>query len=376
MPLEGIPSGYSLASPAFIRLANILLAMPERIILWPWFRNIAIDRPIFIIGAYRSGTTLIEQILAQHSQTGHFWFITNICRHFPITGYWIARLLQSFGFLGQKSIPFIHNPRLNFNMFSPYECELIWIDTPDNQWNEHCQNIQLSREYSDARFERYLFSLIKRHLLIQSCSRFINKNPVNCLRIGYLLNLFPDAQFIYMIRNPLDSILSHYRTAKRVEQVVHSNPKAKRIFVDELRMTMLSERLRTKSFTQTVELEEIHPLLGIANQWKDLNLAVLKTIADSPGFVDQVLFIRYEQLVTDPEKILTKLWAFTDLCDQESEELTQSYLCRISPTPQHKLEKDEIHLLPHLIEILAPVASRLRYPILDDQTAANSSFAH
>ena len=39
-------------------------------------------------------------------------------------------------------------------------------------------------------------------------TRFLSKNPVNTGRIPMLLEMFPDARFIYIHRNPVEVILS------------------------------------------------------------------------------------------------------------------------------------------------------------------------
>jgi hypothetical protein len=360
-PLEGIPQGYWLASPGLTRLANALFAGPERVLLRRMYERIGIDRPILIIGAFRSGTTILEQIISRHPEVGHFSYLTSAVRGFPIIGYKIARLAQHLGLFTREGIPFVHNPRIKFTVFSPYECELVWAQTEINQWNPDCSDITLGSDYSDPRFEDYLFSLIRRHLLIQGANRFINKNPVHCTRLGYLHKLFPEARFIFMFRDPLATIISHYRAAKQVEEIVHSNPRLRRIFDDELRMTMLNYRLKTRNYAKTLELDRIHPLLGIANQWADLNAAVLESIRKL-GLGSNILRLQYQLLTIEPEYELERIWRFIELQDDHADSITREYAPKLgSPFPEANTE-EELEYLPQIGEIIAPVAIELGFP--------------
>ncbi len=357
-PVEGFVHGYSLAAWPPIRWLDRLAEGPERALLWPWTRRLAIDRPIFIVGAFRSGTTILERIVADHPRVGHFWFVTNVYSRSPATGYGLVRLLQALGILDRGGTPIIHNPRIPSTLFSPYECEWIWSRSARSLWDEQCADLTVGADFSDPAFERYLFSLIRRHLLVQRATRFMNKNPINCLRLGYLYKLFPDARFVFIRRDPLDTILSHYRTAARVERIVSADVGVWRIFEQNLHMTTLNVRIKTPTYAQTLALDREHPLLGIANQWKDLNAAVLDNL---PALADQVLLLRYEELVARPAAVLERLWAFVELTDAAAEAISRAYVPRLTPPPPLDLTVEERRLLPRIREIVAPVAAQLGY---------------
>lgn len=359
--MEGLPHGYSLATRPYVRLMDVVASTLEWALLWPWCRRIAIDRPIFIVGAFRSGTTILEHIIAEHASVGYFWFLTNVFSRAPVTGYWAARVAMALGIFDRDRVPFVHNPRLTFTTFSPYECEWVWSHSKKSLWDERCADLTVGAGFSDPRFERYLFSLIRRHMLIQRATRFMNKNPVNCLRMGYLRKLFPDARFVTIVRDPLDTILSHYRTAARMQRVIYPDARVKRAFQAGLHMDMLTMRVKTRTYAQTLALDQVHPLLGIANQWKDLQIAVLESIACEPGLPEQVLSLRYEELVSQPTPILEKVWDFVELRDEQAETITRAYAPRLTRPAPSKLSAQECAFLPRVQEIVAPVAARLGY---------------
>lgn len=362
IPLDGILHGYSLGSKWWAKLSDVAMQIPERVLLWPWYHSIPIDRPIFIIGAYRSGTTILERIITEHSGVGYFWYLTNINTLAPVMGYHMLRLFHSIGFLDREPIPSIHNPRIKFTLYSSYECEKVWSHSRRSQWDDNCTDLTVGADHTDPHFERYLFSMIRRHMLVQKASRFINKNPVNGLRMPYLRKLFPDARFLFIVRDPLDTIVSHYLAAANMQRVIYPDPKIKRCFQEELNIDMLSERIKTANYARTLELDRQHPLLGIASQWVDLQATALDHIATEPGLSDQVLHLRYEELVSQPEPLLDKMWNFVGLQDEEAEAITRAYAPRLSPPVPPELSSEERARLAQVQDIVAPVVSRLGYP--------------
>ena len=120
--------------------------------------------PIFIIGMPRSGTSLIEQVLASHSQifgAGEIDYIGKIAHDLPHA----------------------------LNTETPYPL---------------CIN-SITQENLDFFSQQYL-----KHLTTFSSDvlRITDKMPHNFLHLGLIFLMFPDASIIHCIRNPLDTCLS------------------------------------------------------------------------------------------------------------------------------------------------------------------------
>jgi tetratricopeptide (TPR) repeat protein len=114
--------------------------------------------PIFIVGMIRSGTTLLDQIISSHSEVASGGELR----------YWIEETLR----LALKT------------------------DTP---------TAQDLREIADQYF-RYV------QLLVGSSPHFTDKMPLNFAYIGVIHTAVPNARFIHIRRNPVDTCLSIYTT--------------------------------------------------------------------------------------------------------------------------------------------------------------------
>ncbi len=124
------------------------------------------DRPVFIVGMPRSGTTLVEQILASHELVFGGDELT-----------WIGDIAMALGRSHSVSEPFPESAR------------------------------HLTDKSSAQLAERYLRQLDS----LSTHARYVtDKLPGNFLYLGVIASLFPNAKIIHCRRNPMDVCLSIY----------------------------------------------------------------------------------------------------------------------------------------------------------------------
>lgn len=150
-------------------------------------RNRRLDRPIFVIGCARSGTTLLYELLARHPELG--WFSTLTARHCHPP---LAVLSRLWPRIDQRGIP---KPSEGYPLWD----RCIKIPKGDPPLDEHHHNPESAKCLED---------LISKHLFWQGRTRFINKNTRNSRRIRLLHRIFPDAMFVHVIRHPTATVAS------------------------------------------------------------------------------------------------------------------------------------------------------------------------
>lgn len=133
-----------------------------------------IDRPIFIVGAPRSGTNIFYRTFAKHPDLA---WISNITKKVP-SSLWLTRLIMLFR-----------------DDHRPTEANNVWQKFTRGD-DEALGSADVS---SGAR--NYFKRVLQNNLRIFDKPRFVNKCPGNSVRINFLREIFPDAIFIHILRD-------------------------------------------------------------------------------------------------------------------------------------------------------------------------------
>lgn len=200
-------------------------------ILFPEYKNQPIEKPLFILGNLRSGSTFLHRLLSRDSETFTSlttWDIyltpsivqkkiTQIVSRLDkkLLGGFLHRILYAFdrATLGKIKIHPV-------SFFQPEEDENIHLHIWDGYFvtflfpfMDEMPNYQhfdeaLSPEHK-RRIMAFYKSMLQRHLYASGRNRyFVAKNPAFSPKIETLMEFFPDARIIYLARNPLDMLPS------------------------------------------------------------------------------------------------------------------------------------------------------------------------
>ncbi len=194
----------------FLSLLNFTLGLLQLLF---WRRRIARTElkgdPIFVIGHWRSGTTLLHELLVldeRHTYSNTFdCFCPN---HFLLTAPLFRPLLRG---LLPKQRPMDNMAAgwdcpqedefalCNMGMPSPYLTIAFPNHPPQNQ-----EFFEL-REVSPRQRQRWRNGLLwfLKCLTVRTPRRIVLKSPPHTFRIKVLLEMFPKARFIHIVRNPL-----------------------------------------------------------------------------------------------------------------------------------------------------------------------------
>ncbi|GGG58131.1 sulfotransferase family protein [Bizionia arctica] len=202
-----------------VNLINFPFRTYERLFINPRFKNINIEKdPIFILGHWRSGTTHLHNVLSQDSQMA---YTTTYQSVFPDTLFnKLGRLLfKGFATLlipGKRagdnvtlgsSLP--QEEEFALGDKTPISFYYFWMfPTKIPEYYQRFIRFSGIKEKQLDKWKNEYKLLIKKAIKNTNKERFLSKNPPNTGRVKELLQMFPNARFIHIHRNPVEVFLS------------------------------------------------------------------------------------------------------------------------------------------------------------------------
>ena len=224
-------------------------------ILFPAYKTQPINKPLFILGNLRSGSTFLHRLLSRDSETFTSlttWdiYLTPSVTQKKITQFF-ARLDNKLGGHVHRALHAFDRATLGkikihqISFFQPEEDENIHLHIWDGffvtflfPFMDEFPNYQhfdeaLSPEHK-RRIMTFYRSMIQRHMYATGKKYYVAKNPAFSSKIETLVEFFPEARIIYLARNPLDmlpSTVSWINYARRQ----FTDPKEKWLYLDEIK---------------------------------------------------------------------------------------------------------------------------------------------
>ncbi len=192
-----------------VSMGHTLLRGLQNLVYGRRIANTPIDQPpIFILGHWRTGTTLLHEFLALDER--HVGPSTYECmepNHFLLTEGLVSRWMPFFslsvrpmdnmaaGFDRPQEDEFA---LCNLGLPSPY----LTVAFPNNppQYEEYL-DLEGIPPRALARWKR-VFRRFLQELTFKHRKRLVLKSPTHSCRVKTLLELFPDARFVHIVRDP------------------------------------------------------------------------------------------------------------------------------------------------------------------------------
>jgi len=181
---------------------------------FPGFQSVSVDRPLFIMGHPRSGTTLLHQALTRHSSVMSFktWEV-----FFPAL-IWRRPLCLLFGLKGRTVVPSETGHLVTWDGVE--EEELLFLHLLDTQMASLLTPLGFSRAdlsvlcFSDSQphtrtSARFLKRCFQRQMWWTDRKIVIARMNYSLTRMNALRAVFPNAKFILIYREPIQAIASH-----------------------------------------------------------------------------------------------------------------------------------------------------------------------
>ncbi len=198
-----------LVSLFFICPFNSFYSIVSGLIYGRKIQNTQVTKPpIFILGHWRSGTTLLHNLMTLDSQfTYPNLYQVMYPQHFLLTESVISKLAAPFL---PKTRPMDNMPAgwklpqedevalLIETQLSPY---LMVAFPNERKYYGHTFDVRHMSPSDQAKWKRSLVNFVKK-LTVRTDKPIVMKSPSHTYRVATLLELFPDARFVYIHRDP------------------------------------------------------------------------------------------------------------------------------------------------------------------------------
>lgn len=281
-------------------------------------REVRIDRPVYVSGLARSGSTVLLETLAAAPGVA-----THRYRDFPLiyTPVWWNRFLDLVPRRSAAPTERSHRDGIAITPESPEAIEEpLWMTFFPDAHDPTRRNV-LDAATSNPAFERFYRGHIRKLLLVRHGQRYVSKANYNVTRLEYLLKLFPDARFVVPVREPSSHIASLMKQHALFRRALKNNPRGldylRRIghfeFGLDRRPINLGDRDGTFSVIELWNRDE--EVRGWARYWSQIYRYVIDSIDANPAIFRATALVRFEDMCMSAPQTLTRLF---DHCEMEA----------------------------------------------------------
>lgn len=274
-----------------------------------------VKKPIFILGIGRSGTTILGLILSMHQDVGY-----------------------------------LNEPKAIWHIIHPNE-DII------GSYSRGDALLQLSSEDVNNDMRHRAKQIFGAFLSSTFSRRLVDKYPELIFRVDFVKALFPDARFIFLIRNGWDTC--HSIAAWSERHGIYNNDETHDWWgVNNRKWELLVEQLVStdidmqgiaadvRDFDEHIDKAAVEWVVTMRE-----GLRILETTSDC------IFTVRFEDLTSNPDKVLPELCEFCDL--QQDATFLEYARNTLKPVPP----RNQFDLHPKLAPFFNDTMARLGYNV-------------
>lgn len=296
-------------------------------LLFPALRRTAIEKPVFILGHARSGTTLLHRLMSADGE--HFSAFRLYELFLPsLLQKRVVRALGAFDerWLGGAALRRVHAWEERkfgktrhvhaMSLFEPEEDDGVltyscasgaWIVRLPYLGELDFYHVDAMPERKRRRRMRFYAECVRRQLLLNGAHKtHLSKNPIFAGRVESLLETFPDARIVVPFRNPHETIPSL------------------------LELMRLAWRMRKWS-----DAEMERSLRVLAEQSFHTYRYPLEVLARHPETPHAI--VDYAELVAEPKKVVEQVYAQLGL------EMTDAFAATLAAEQERARRHERLH---------------------------------
>ncbi len=186
--------------------------------------NEKVISPLFVIGHWRSGTTFLHYLLGQDKQLGYVSTFETMTPEMIIANEELFRNMVKNHLPAKRPMDDLemhanlpYEEEYAIANMSPYSFYLAWYFP--RSWKRYFDSYVLFKDMSQGQINEWkqvYEYFLKKITYKNNGNRILLKSLVNTARIKLLLDLFPDAKFIHIHRNPYEVYLSTWKLYEKI----------------------------------------------------------------------------------------------------------------------------------------------------------------
>jgi hypothetical protein len=267
-------------------------------IFFPSHRDQSVEKPLFILGNFRSGSTYLQRLIAKDSEqfaSATTWDI------FMSPSVTLTKIFSGILFIDRKIGSPIKKAFIKFDTRTLGQVDIhkiSFLEPEEDEnfllhiWSSFFAGVMfpfisdfLPYIYFDEQLPtqeqtsimRFYYRMVQRFLFTrQGNPHFLSKNPSFSPKIASIFRHFPNAKIVYLVRNPLEMLPSTISWLGYTWRVF-SDPREKYPFISEI--------------------------VNFTKHWYDYPLNIL-----AQANPDRYLIIKYDELVRDPVKTVLQIY--------------------------------------------------------------------
>ncbi len=320
-----------------------------------------VDRPIYIAGLARSGSTILLELLAAHPDVA-----THRYRDYPpiYTPMFWSRAFSNIYRGDAAPVERAHKDRILVTPDSPEAIEeVLWMRFFDARHDPRVSQV-LDGATANPAFEAFYRDHIRKILIIRQGRRYLAKGNYNVTRLAYLAKLFPDARFVVPVRAPRGHVASLAKQHRLFCEQERADPRVLRHMrrVGHFEFGLDRRPLNVGDTEAGLSIAGLwqagHEARGLARQWAQVYGFVLDQLEREPGLRERTLLLRYEDVCADGHAALGR--AFAHVALELPEERLAPMAARLS-APTYYSDGFSSEEIAAIAEETVGVASRLGY---------------
>jgi omega-hydroxy-beta-dihydromenaquinone-9 sulfotransferase len=324
--------GFLLAFTTFLPSVCVsgAVAMALDAVLYPGWRRQPLERPLFIVGNHRTGSTFLHRLLAQDTETFatlrlHELVLPAVCQKRLLRA--LSRVDAAVGGPGAALVRWldarwargyrdVHPMGINlpeeddFVLFFRLASGAMWETFPDvprlrrHFWSD----TDMDPAEQDGHLAFYK-RVAQRHRYHLGRGTWLSKNPLFSTRVRGLRRTFPDARFVYLVRDPRKVVAS-------TASLLHA------------------------ALTNAGALRSQEQLMEIVHEMCERIYAeTLDNLADLPP--EQLVVVKQEDLVADLDGTLSRMLGQLGLPHTQTLRAAAERARRDGPKKTHKYSLEE-----------------------------------